>query len=165
MQIFAGEGNRFLPGRRCIRWVAWARSTWSNKKIALIQKGGGLQVKELRFVRVCEPSTKHKGKRGTRLPPWPEYIPHDEVIMDAWANNLEVVLPPGRYGTQIVALDYAPAWSYDEIAMLKDALLYQECTIADCRKRIPQFNYLVRPELVEQGLEGTVVNSRREAVG
>lgn len=127
LETFAGPGNRFLPGKRSIRWVAWAHPNWKKAKREKILQGGPLQCKEYRFVARNKKSTEGSV-------PWPEMPVEEDKICELWEDKKdEVVLPRGWYSTYLVALDNAPRWSEEEVAMMKDAFFFQECRISSGR--------------------------------
>lgn len=92
-------------------------------------------------------------RENNKVIEWPEYMPCDEDILEAWGRETtDVLLPVGVYETQLVALDHAPRWTNPECQMLRDALFEQDCHTAQVRHS-HKFYYYPPPELEAEGLE------------
>ena len=115
-----------------------------------------MQCKELRFVREKPKANrvKHKNQHDMKPPDWPEDdMPCDDDICEAWKNKeTDVLLQPGVYHTQLVALDEAPNWTYDDICMLRDALFFLDCVISPGRPVVQQLRYRMPRALVDAGI-------------
>lgn len=158
LAVFAGPGNRFEPGDRCIRWVERRRLTSAPLR-AHREVPGPFCCKEFRFT--------HEGAWGgyglkrdrIRKLQWPDMEAEKgvegraESISELWRErDSEVLLKEGKwYATCLVALDGAPEWEGEEVCMVRDALELAGAQV--CRRRIMQLRYKPPREVLEAGLE------------
>ena len=93
-----GDGNVFKPdaiGNGFIHWVSWPGKT---------------EDPAYKCIRQCPRDTDNE---------WP-WVNQD--AMTSWVGNQEVALEPGRYDTVLKAFFDAPAWTADELRVVRRCL-------------------------------------------
>jgi hypothetical protein len=105
-----GDGNIFKPdavGGGFIHWSSWPGKTEGEEAY--------------KCIRQCPRDTDNE---------WPWVDPD---AMTSWVGNQEVALKPGRYDTFLKAFYAAPAWTADELRVVRRCLGDVGVNVADVR--------------------------------
>jgi hypothetical protein len=99
LEMRFGDGNVFVPEGITDGFILWA--DWPGKT-------------EERAYKCMRHSCSSSGARS-----WP-WVAAD--AMTTWKGNEEIALAAGKYSTFLKALDTAPAWTAEELRIIKECL-------------------------------------------